>query len=135
VAGVIGSPKMNVFAGAVVARVGSTLEVTHPSLSAPLRVTGRRTTSGQSTLQVGDIVMLGLRPEHLALGEGSNQIALTADLSESLGGSTLIYGQTRAGETMVLQTAGRRLLGKGEAFSAGFEASRVYVFDKDGQAF
>jgi lactose/L-arabinose transport system ATP-binding protein len=135
VAGFIGSPKMNVIAGAVVAREGSTLEVTHPSLSAPLRVTGRRTTSGQSTLQVGDIVMLGLRPEHLALGEGSNQIALTADLSESLGGSTLIYGQTRAGETMVLQTAGRRLLGKGEAFSAGFEASRVYVFDKDGQAF
>jgi multiple sugar transport system ATP-binding protein/lactose/L-arabinose transport system ATP-binding protein len=135
VAGFIGSPKMNVIAGAVVAREGSTLEVTHPSLSAPLRVTGRRTTSGRSTLQVGDIVMLGLRPEHLALGEGSNQIALTADLSESLGGSTLIYGQTRAGETMVLQTAGRRLLGKGEAFSAGFEASRVYVFDKDGQAF
>ena len=77
-----------------------------------------------------------LRPEHLAFEAGPERIRLAADLSESLGGSTLIYGQVQpAAETMVLQVPGRRVLGKGEAFAAGFEASNAYVFDKDGVAF
>ena len=134
VAGFIGSPKMNMIAATVTAREGAALTVTHPSLVAPLQVTGRRAAGAPQGPKAGDTVMLGLRPEHLGLGEGLHQIALTADLSESLGGSTLVYGQTSAGETMVLQTPGRRMLGKGEAFTAAFDAARVYVFDKDGQA-
>ena len=103
----------------------------HPSLDTPLQVTGRRDRAGPGP---GDTVTLGLRPEHLGFGEGEHRIALSADLSESLGGSTLIHGQTGAGETVVLQTPGRRMLGKGEPFTAGFDAARVYVFDSDGQA-
>jgi multiple sugar transport system ATP-binding protein/lactose/L-arabinose transport system ATP-binding protein len=133
VAGFIGSPKMNFIAGKITARDGSSLEVGHPSLGAPLRVTGRQP-SGGAGLKVGDPVTLGLRPEHLSLDQGTHRIALTADLSESLGGSTLVYGQTAAGETMVLQTPGRRMLGKGEPLSAGFEAADVYVFDGTGRA-
>ncbi len=135
VAGFIGSPKMNLITAAVAAREGAALTVTHPSLVAPLHVASRQGGGGQSGPGVGDTVLLGLRPEHLMLGEGPNQIELTADLSESLGGSTLIYAQTRAAEPMVLQAAGRRLLGKGETFTAGFDAARAYVFDKDGRAF
>ena len=133
VAGFIGSPKMNLITATVAAREGAAVTLTHPSLVAPLRVAGRQ--GGQSGPGVGDTVLLGLRPEHLMLGEGPNQIELTADLSESLGGSTLIYAQTRAAEPVVLQAAGRQLLGKGETFTAGFDAARAYVFDKDGGAF
>ena len=79
-------------------------------------------------------VVLGLRPEHLTFGAGENRLALKADLSESLGGSTLIYGQTASGETVTLQTAGRKILQKGESFSAGFDAAQAYIFDKAGQA-
>ena len=143
VAGFIGSPKMNFVAATVSAREGSTVELTHPSLLAPLRVAARQPPGGQqgrqATPKAGDSVSLGLRPEHLAFGDGPNRIALTADLCESLGGSTLVYGQTSSagtpGETMVLQTPGRRMLGKGEAFTAGFDAAQAYVFDKDGLAF
>ena len=134
VAGFIGSPKMNRSAPPGPGRDGATIPVTHPSLATPLPVRGRRPDGGRMGLAVGDAVVLGLRPEHLSFGGGPHQIALSADLSESLGGSTLIYGQTRSGETMVLQTAGRRMLSKGEAFTAGFDTEQVYVFDKDGQA-
>ena len=131
VAGFIGSPRMNMIAARVTARDGATITVAHPSLDTPLQVTGRRDRAGPGP---GDTVTLGLRPEHLGFGEGEHRIALSADLSESLGGSTLIHGQTGAGETVVLQTPGRRMLGKGEPFTAGFDAARVYVFDSDGQA-
>ncbi len=133
VAGFIGSPKMNMIAARVAARDGATITVAHPSLDAPLRVTGRRHGEGSGP-GIGDTVMLGLRPEHLDLGEGAHRIALSADLCESLGGSTLVHGQTGAAETVVLETAGRRMLGKGERFTAGFDAARAYVFDSDGQA-
>ena len=82
----------------------------------------------------GDDILLGLRPEHLRFDGGDDALTLTADLSESLGGSTLIYGQTAAGETVSLQTAGRRILRKGETFAAGFDAAQAYLFDKGGTA-
>ena len=72
--------------------------------------------------------------DHLALGGGGTRIDLTTDLTESLGGSTLIHGQTRAGETMSLQAPGRKVLTKGEAFSVGFDPAQAYMFDEAGQA-
>lgn len=81
------------------------------------------------------VVLLGLRPEHLMLGEGPNRVELTADLSESPGGSTLVCAQTRAVGSVVLQAPGRRVVGKGKTFTAGFDAAQAYVFDKDGRAF
>ncbi len=134
VAGFIGSPKMNFVTAKVLARDGAAIEVSHPSLANPLRVDARRPVGGQTGPKVGDEVTLGLRPEHLALADGPNRIALTADLSESLGGSTLIYGQTPAGETMTLETPGRKMLKKGEIFTAGFDAAQAYLFDKAGLA-
>jgi len=135
VAGFIGSPKMNLISATVAAREGMALDLAHPSLAAPLRIRIRRDGGKQPGPGVGDMVLLGLRPEHLMLGDGANRVELTADVSESLGGSTLVYAQTRAGEPVVLQVAGRRMLGKGETFTAGFDAARAYIFDKDGHAF
>ncbi len=135
VAGFIGSPKMNLVAATVTARDGAALTLANPSLAAPLQVAARHGGGAQPGPGIGDTVLLGLRPEHLMLGDGPNRIELTADLSESLGGSTLVYAQTRAAEPVVLQAAGRQTLGKGEPFTAGFDAARAYVFNKDGHAF
>ncbi len=134
VAGFIGSPKMNLVTATVTARDGAALALSNPSLAAPLQVMSRHG-GVQPGPGVGDTVLLGLRPEHLTLGDGPNRIELAADLSESLGGSTLVYAQTRAAEPVVLQAPGRQTLGKGETFTAGFDAARAYVFDKDGLAF
>jgi lactose/L-arabinose transport system ATP-binding protein len=129
VAGFIGSPKMNFLNVKVAGVEGRELILTHPSFTSPVRATPR----GDSAAALGDIV-LGLRPEQILLESGANRIALKADLSENMGGSTLIYGQTAAGETLTLQTPGRRILQKGEGFSAGFNASDAYVFAPDGRA-
>ena len=131
VAGFIGSPKMNFLEARVERRDGALLHLVHPGLATPLKV---ETREAGGTTGPGDGVVLGLRPEHLTFDAGENRLALKADLSESLGGSTLIYGQTTSGETVTLQTAGRKILRKGESFSAGFEAAHAYLFDKAGQA-
>ena len=131
VAGFIGSPKMNFLDVTVERRDGALLDLVHPGLAAPLRVATRQV---GAKVGPGDAVTLGLRPEHLTFGAGENRLALKADLSESLGGSTLIYGQTASGQGVTLQTAGRKILQKGESFSAGFEAAQAYIFDKAGQA-
>ncbi len=132
VAGFIGSPKMNFLKGRLERADAGAIEVTHPALAAPLRVPGAR--RGGAPVAPGDSVTIGLRPEHLALGGGDARIDLTADLTESLGGSTLIHAQTPAGETMSLQAPGRRMLRKGEAFSVGFDPAQAYLFDAAGQA-
>ena len=119
VAGFIGSPKMN-FLNVQLTEDG----LTHPSFAAPVRV---------ASAPGGDL-LLGLRPEHLLFEDGPARMNLTADLVENLGGSTLIYGQTASGETLALQTPGRRTLKKGEAFSAGFDPKQAYLFTPDGKA-
>jgi multiple sugar transport system ATP-binding protein/lactose/L-arabinose transport system ATP-binding protein len=133
VAGFIGSPKMNFLSAKVTSRDGDRVELAHPSLAAPLSVI-RRGGNGAEPAP-GDQVTLGLRPEHLGLEAGDSRIELTADLAESLGGATLIYGQTAAGESVTLQTPGWRSLDKSERFAARFDAAQAYVFDKDGRAF
>src|ERR1700712_4710751 len=110
VAGFIGSPKMNFLSARLEGIDSAAVTPSQPSLLSPVRIPYPR--RGSQALSPGAEVTLGLRPEHLVLDGGKAKIELTADLSESLGGSTLIYGQTRAGETMTLQTAGRRMMRK-----------------------
>ena len=125
VAGFIGSPKMN-FLGVKAARAdGASLTLTHPSFAAPARVAQ---VGGEGEL------LLGLRPEQLHFEDGPCRIALKADLCENLGGATLIHAKTAAGETLTLQTPGRRMLKPGEAFSAGFDPAGAYLFAPDGRA-
>ena len=127
VAGFIGSPKMN-FLNVKAERADSTsLMLSHASFTSPVRA--------QNGVAAADSdLLLGLRPERLHFEEGPCRIKLTADLCENLGGATLIHGQTANGETLALLTANRRMLRKGEKFSAGFDASEAYLFAPDGRA-
>jgi lactose/L-arabinose transport system ATP-binding protein len=132
VAGFIGSPKMNFLTARLTRIESQEIELAHPSFAAPLRVP--RSKRDGAALAEGTEVIVGLRPEHLLFGAARNAIKLQADLAESLGGSTIVYGQTASGETVSLQTPGRVALKKGEAYEAGFESDKAYVFDKAGQA-
>jgi lactose/L-arabinose transport system ATP-binding protein len=125
VAGFIGSPKMN-FLNVKAAGGSGALELTHPSFAAPVRLPR----SGAASRDL----LLGLRPEHLLYEDGPCRLRLTADLVENLGGATLIYAQTAAGEALAIQTPGRRPLKKGEAFTVGFDPAQAYLFAPDGQA-
>ncbi len=93
VAGFIGSPKMNFLAATIAGSDGNAIEIAHPSLTAPLRIAPR---AGNGAIPpVGETVTLGIRPEHIALDAGDNRIALTADLSESLGAARWSMGRPR----------------------------------------
>ena len=127
VAGFIGAPKMNFLSVKAARADGASLTLSHPSFSAPV-------CAPNGVAAVGGELLLGLRPEQLHFEDGPCRITLKADLCENLGGATLIYGQTANGETLALQTPGRRVLRKGEAFSAGFDAAEVYLFAPDGRA-
>ena len=129
-AGFIGSPKINFIAAQVAGASSGRIAVAHPSLPAPLLVAPRAGVAGP---EPGDAVTLGLRPEHILISDGPNRIELKADLSENLGGSTLIHGRTATGEPVNLQTAGRHALTKGAPIMAGFSATDAYLFDKAGQ--
>ena len=95
VAGFIGSPAMNILAGEVVAegetltfRVGSSVRI-------PVPLPWRETLSKR----VGQSVLLGVRPEHLALaspdvleiGAGAHLI-IRVDLVEHLGNESILHG-------------------------------------------
>ncbi len=127
VAGFIGSPRMNFLERRPARADGASLTLSHPSFPAPVRAPNGAATAGGELL-------LGLRPEQLHFEDGPCRIRLTADLCENLGGATLIHGQTANGEAMTLQTPGRRMLKKGEAFSAGFDPAGAYLFAPDGRA-
>ncbi len=131
VAGFIGSPKMNFLKAKIVGVEGGALILSHPSLAEPLRAVPRN--GAGSPPSTGEVTF-GLRPEHIVFQGGPNRIALKADLSENLGGSSLIYGQTAAGEPVTLQAAGRQVLDKGENFVAGFDSKDAYLFASDGRA-
>jgi len=126
VAGFIGSPKMNFLTVKAARADAASLTLSHPSFPAPVRTPNRGAAAGE--------LLLGLRPEQLHFEDGPCRIALKTDLCENLGGATLIYGQTANGETLTLQTPGRRLLKNGDAFSAGFDPAGAYLFAPDGRA-
>ncbi|MFO1073030.1 MAG: sn-glycerol-3-phosphate ABC transporter ATP-binding protein UgpC [Geminicoccaceae bacterium] len=132
VAGFIGSPKMNFVTAKVGGRSDAGIAIAHPSLTAPLLARPRLGAAAPPA--AGEEIVLGLRPEHITLGDAPNRLQLKADLCESLGGSTLIYGQTASGENLSLQTPGRVVLAKGEPFTVGFATEDAYLFDRQGVA-
>ena len=114
VAGFVGSPTMNFLPGRLV------LDGTAVQLEAgpliPLH--GRRS---------GDAVTLGIRPEHLTLGDDG--LTLTVDLIEPLGSETLLHGRvvSAVGEAITLKIAGA--VTPAETVTAGIQRDHVHIFD------
>ncbi len=134
VAGFIGSPKMNFLMASVAAVEGGTLTLRHPALASDLHL--HRPSADR--LAPGSQVTLGLRPEHLAPGDGSAVLNLVGEFSESLGGTSQLYAQPVGAppehDTLILSVPGRRALARGEALPVGFDPANAHVFDASGQA-
>ncbi len=128
VAGFIGSPRMNFITVDVTGTEGG-LHLAHPSFAAPI------TLDRPAKARVGDKLTMGLRPEQLVLdGERPIRLTLRGELSENLGGTSHLYGQTAAGDNVTVVFPGRRHLDKGETFSVGLTAAQAYLFDAEGRA-
>jgi lactose/L-arabinose transport system ATP-binding protein len=131
VAGFIGSPKMN-FLPTRVTSVG----IGEITLENPALINGNITVSRtpRSNVAPGSGVTLGIRPDNLKITEENPILALSADFSENLGGSTQIYATCAGGAALTILTGERLALGAREPIRIGLGSGRLYLFDANGCA-
>ena len=78
-------------------------------------------------------VVLGIRPEHLLLGEpGDARIAATVRHIERLGAETIIYADAGLEEPMALRRDGLSGVKTGERVELGLNAGHCHLFAPDG---
>ncbi len=132
VAGFIGSPKMN-FLPATVVEASATQARVQLAGGEVLRVL-----VDAARAQVGEAVTLGVRPEHLAVGQagGSNTLNTRVTFVESLGSSTQAYcAFPGLEEPLSVQLDGRVRTRSGETLALTAPAEACYLFDAAGLAF
>jgi sn-glycerol 3-phosphate transport system ATP-binding protein len=118
VAGFIGAPAMNLLPavltdGGTAARLGC-----GPRL---VFADGRRPGAE------GRELIVGIRPEHVALSPGADGLRLAVDLVEPLGSETVLIGRLPDGEMLSVKVAGPAPAG--EAIGIGFPSASLHVFD------
>jgi len=129
VAGFIGSPRMNFInaevveasaAGALV-RVGSGAQL-HCQVNA-------------ETLQAGEKVTLGIRPEHFRVHATDNVLQATVTFVESLGSTTHAYCVFPGVEdALTCELDGGSRVREGDVLSLGVAPDACYLFDESGRA-
>jgi lactose/L-arabinose transport system ATP-binding protein len=116
VAGFIGSPAMNFVAGTVVAG-----GVDAPGLGGGVPVAARLP-------EAGTPVVLGLRPQHLALQSGDSH---RVELTEALGGQSFIHVTSASGEKLVVESREDPRVAPGDRVGIAFNPARVLAFAAD----
>jgi len=128
VAGFIGSPRMNFLPATCLTAGPSGLTVDAPDL-------GRVTLPHSADPGLaGTRVTLGLRPEHLRLGDGGIRFARRPNLIERLGIHTITYSPVSSGANFIGLFEGKPPLVEGQEASVGIDPTLFYVFDAQGQA-
>ena len=123
VAGFIGSPRMN-FLNAKVLQMDGT--------KAQLQLSGGEQFSMtlDRPVKVGDVLLMGIRPEHLLIGEtGDVNIALNVDVVEALGGTTFAYTQYAGEDQVVVVADGNHIIPRGKTIEVSFKLGHVHLFD------
>ncbi len=144
VAGFIGSPPMNFFAGTVIAHEDS-LRFHGPSFIVTVGRSGDSPGEGSDAIPDAGAgaspesrdVVLGIRPEHLSAeaatgdsGTGGDAVMpATVQVVEALGSETLVHCRTAAGEEAIVRTAGRPALRAGNAVRLRLDPSQLHLFD------
>jgi multiple sugar transport system ATP-binding protein len=130
VAGFIGSPKMNFLPGTVTAVSPEGITVQSPDIGLhqiPVVPAGAR---------VGDSVTLGIRPEHIGLGDGHGlRVQGQIGLVERLGHETFVELTTVSGQSVTAVVDGVALIEVNQAVQLAFAAKDCHLFDRDGQAY
>ncbi|KIT14484.1 ABC transporter ATP-binding protein [Jannaschia aquimarina] len=115
VAGFIGSPSMNFVAGIV---RGGAIEVAalHMTVAPPVTLPSD-----------GTDVLLGLRPEHLAVDPAGDTHFV--DLTEALGGVSYAYLTSDTGEKIIVEERGDLRSSAGDRVGLTLDPERAMVFD------
>ncbi len=129
VAGFIGNPRMN-FLDAIClsAEPGQTVVQSELTGTVTLPVTVPARLAGQG-------ITLGLRPEHMRLGEGAARLNLRPDVVERVGLHTIIYHMEGSeGRLFAALFEGDADVAVGVPLPVTFDPADILVFDKDGMA-
>ena len=129
VATFIGSPKMNLIEGMIEAVATEGIVV---RMGSGARLTAAVEPAGATP---GDPVRIGIRPEHVSMGEG-NRLTASVRFVETLGG--LAYAYLDHGgleEPLTWQLTGTPVPVAGDTVDIALPAERLYLFDADGDAF
>jgi multiple sugar transport system ATP-binding protein len=129
VAGFIGSPKMNFLPVAVTAVSGNVASLKLPGgpiLPLPLR---------GAKIGPGAKATLGVRPEHLSLGEARGAApAATVRLAEHLGSETMLYLEAADGVSISVRADGLSRAKVGDRVAVGLDPASCHLFDAEGRA-
>lgn len=123
VAGFIGSPRMNVVDG--IYRDGPRIELAGEAVCLQQSLPGM--SSGQN-------IKIGIRPEHLVLGERKeSSLRATIDFSEYLGSTRYLYCNLSNGETITVEQRDGRAYPSGEEVWLNFDFHRLRLFSSEGE--
>ena len=131
VAGFLGSPKMNFLPGEVVSSDAEGIE---------LKLVGGTVLHAQvdgSALSSGAVITLGIRAEHVALGEAgaSNSVPAKVGHVEHLGDVCIVYAQVEGvSEMLALKLAGGAMHKAGDDIAIHLPAEHCHLFDVAGKA-
>ncbi|MBB4010376.1 ABC transporter ATP-binding protein [Allorhizobium taibaishanense] len=128
VAGFIGSPSMNFFKGELKEKGGS---VVFTSGGVDFGLTGYQ---ADTVLTAGRKVVLGARPEHIAvdgdIGPGEEAHAAVVDIEEPMGADNLLWLKL-AGQVLSVRIAGTRRYAPGSQVRLAFDMSVASLFDAE----
>ncbi len=124
VAGFIGSLRMNLLA----------VEAVNDGEGSGVRLQDgtRLALAPEVTVQPGEALTLGIRPEHLHV-DGDGPIRGVVTRVERLGDATLLHADTRSDESIVVRVDGRSEVRRGEAVAITPDPARLHPFGADGQ--
>lgn len=125
VASFIGNPKMNFLPVVCTATSddGVTVEFAGQSMLVPV---------APRQYLVGKTMTLGIRPEHMHLGEGTINVSVTPAVIEHLGINTIAYANLPTGEPFCALLPGSAPVQAGQELKVGIKAEDCHLFDGDG---
>jgi multiple sugar transport system ATP-binding protein len=133
VAGFIGSPRMNFLEANMVRRRDDGVEV---RLSDGTTLVLPRDPGGAGD---GERLTLGVRPEHLVIGDGNGggeraTVRAAVNLTEPLGGESFVYGSLQSGESLTIKQPGQVFIKSGAAIGVSIDPTLCHLFDGEGRA-
>ena len=140
VAGFIGTPQMNFFNVKLV-RKGDKVEFTYPDGSKSDVSYESVCKIHNSYLDGNTEVILGIRPEHIAISEKKTDLMVSVTAVEHLGNECIVYGVLgKAGDEFTMKDEGKNIIIKtiegvkvevGDEIYINIQEDKIHLFDKE----